>query len=229
MNKIPFRRLSLAAMTAATLAIAGCATPFKADVARFQTQLPAPQGQSFTVEAGNPALAGGIEFGQYAGLVAGELTRYGYRPAAPGERADMVVRLSYDIDKGRERIRSTPGFGDPWYGGYYGRGFYRPVIVTGRSGRRYIYGWRDPFLWGGFGPGWGYNDVESYTVYTSGLNVDISRAADGYRLFEGRAEAQSRDNNLTQIVPNLVEAMFTDFPGNSGEKVRITVAPPEKR
>jgi len=228
MIKMNFRRLGLAAMTGAALALAGCATPFKADVARFQTQLPAPQGQSFVVESANPALEGGIELGQYANLVAGELTRYGYRPAANGEGADLVVRLDYGVDKGRERVVSSPGFGDPWYGGYYGRGFYRPVIVTGRGGRRYVNGNRDPFMWGGFGPGWGYNDVSSYTVYTSGLNLQINRAADGSRLFEGHAEAQSRDNNLQTIVPNLVEAMFTGFPGNSGERVRITVAPPEK-
>jgi hypothetical protein len=30
-------------------------------------------------------------------------------------------------------------------------------------------------------------------------------------------------------VPNLIEAMFTGFPGNSGETVKITVAPPPKR
>jgi len=30
-------------------------------------------------------------------------------------------------------------------------------------------------------------------------------------------------------VPNLVEAMFTGFPGNSGETVRISVAPEKKR
>jgi hypothetical protein len=29
-------------------------------------------------------------------------------------------------------------------------------------------------------------------------------------------------------VPNLIEAMFTGFPGNSGETVRITVMPPER-
>lgn len=232
MNNSFFRRIGLAAISGAALAIAGCAaTPFRAEVARFQAQLPAPQGQSFVVEAGNPALQGGIEFGQYAALVAGELTRYGYRPAAPGEKADMVVHMDYSIDKGRERVVSTPGFGNPWYGGYYGRGFYSaPIIVRGPGGRRYVYGWRDPFLWGGgFGPGWGYDDVESFTVYTSDLNLRIDRASDGYRLFEGRAQAQSRDNDLTQIVPNLVEAMFTNFPGNSGEKVRITVAPPEKK
>lgn len=227
MSKTILKRLGLAAVAGATLALAGCATPFRADVARFQTQLPAPQGQSFAIEAANPALQGGIEFGQYANLVSGELTRYGYRPASAGERPDLVVRMDYGVDKGRERVVSSPGFGDPWYGGY-GRGFYRPVVVTGRSGRRYIYGYRDPFLWGGFGPSWGYNDVSSYTVYTSGLNLQINRAADGSRLFEGHAEAQSRDNNLQAIVPNLVEAMFTGFPGNSGERVRITVAPPEK-
>jgi hypothetical protein len=27
------------------------------------------------------------------------------------------------------------------------------------------------------------------------------------------------------LVPNLIEAMFTGFPGNSGETVKITVAP----
>ena len=227
MSKMNLRRLGLAAMTGAALALAGCATPFKADVARFQTQLPAPQGQSFAIESSDPALQGGIEFNQYASIVAGELTRYGYRPAASGERPDMLVRMDYGVDKGRERVVSSPGFGGPW-GGYYGGGFYRPVIVRGPRGRRYVYGWSDPFMWGGFGPGWGYIDVSSYTVYTSGMQLQINRASDGYRLFEGRAEAQSRDNNLQQIVPNLIEAMFTNFPGNSGERVRITVAPPEK-
>jgi hypothetical protein len=30
-------------------------------------------------------------------------------------------------------------------------------------------------------------------------------------------------------VPNLIEAMFTGFPGNSGETVRITVMPERER
>src|SRR3546814_19211651 len=76
-------------------------------------------------------------------------------------------------------------------------------------------------MWGGFGGGWD-NQVSSYTVYTSDLNLSIDRAATGERLFEGRAQAQSRDSDLTAIVPNLVQAMFTGFPGNSGERVRIT-------
>jgi hypothetical protein len=63
------------------------------------------------------------------------------------------------------------------------------------------------------------------TVYTSGINVQIDRRSDGKRVFEGKAEAASTSNRLPYLVPNLVEAMFTDFPGHNGETVRISVAP----
>ncbi|MBA4082541.1 MAG: DUF4136 domain-containing protein, partial [Erythrobacter sp.] len=38
----------------------------------------------------------------------------------------------------------------------------------------------------------------------------------------------SRSNRLPRLVPNLVDALFTDFPGNSGETVRITIRDDEK-
>ncbi|MFM2410371.1 MAG: hypothetical protein RL481_1199, partial [Pseudomonadota bacterium] len=100
-------------------------------------------------------------------------------------------------------------------------------LVRTRRGYRYMYGWNDPFLFGGAGFGGGY-DVRSFTVFTSGLDMKIERSATGERLFEGKAEAKSRSNKLPYLVPNLVEAMFTGFPGNSGETVRISVAPEKK-
>src|SRR3546814_12333704 len=77
-----------------------------------------------------------------------------------------------------------------------------------------------------FGPG--YSDIDSDTVYTSGLTMKIDRVSDRKRLFEGTAQAQSLSNNLTYLVPNLIEAMFTNFPGQSGETVRVTIAPEKK-
>ena len=59
--------------------------------------------------------------------------------------------------------------------------------------------------------------------------MKIDRRADGKRLFEGKAEASSNSNRLGYLVPNLVEAMFTNFPGNNGETVRIKVAPEKRR
>ena len=59
--------------------------------------------------------------------------------------------------------------------------------------------------------------------------MDIRRRGDGQALFEGLAQARSRTNELPLLVPNLVEAMFTGFPGNNGETVRITVGPEPRR
>jgi hypothetical protein len=222
-NSLP-RRLLLAAAPLLMLALAACATTFSSDVTRFQSQLPPPQGQTFAVVADDPALAGGIEFGQYAQLVAVQLQKYGYQPAASPKDADLLVRFDYGVDKGHDRVTRSAFARDPFWSPWYS---YRPVIWGGRH-HRYIgyvptgpwgWGWNDPWF-DGFDGGY-----DSYTVYTSGIGLKIDRAADGKRLFEGRAEAVSLSNRLQYLVPNLVEAMFTNFPGNSGATERISVAP----
>lgn len=210
-------RVAIAALLMLTLA--ACTQSFKANVSRFQSQLPAPSGQTFAVVADDPMMAGGIEFGQYARLVEERMARQGYTPVAEPEKAQMLVRFDYGVDNGRERVRATTihdPFWSPWYGygGYYwGRRAYYPHGAWG-------YGWYDPWFDTGY---------ESYTIYTSGVSLKIDRRADGVRLFEGKAEAVSTSNRLQYLVPNLVEAMFTGFPGNSGDTVRITVAPEKKK
>lgn len=192
---------------AVALGLAACSTnSFKADVSRFQAEFPAPQGQTFAVVADDPALAGGLEFALYADLVAAEMAKLGYVEAAP-EAATMLVRFDYGVDNGRERVRSTGagvGHFGPWgrFGGFGLR-------------RGYAFGFYDPWL---AGP-----EVRSYTVYTSDIDLKIDNTVTGERLFEGQAQAASRSNRLQRLVPNLVDAIFTDFPGNSGETLRITI------
>ena len=86
----------------ALLSLGACATPFRADVSRFQSQLPAPQGQTFVVKAIDQADEGGIEFGQYASLVSAEMQKLGYVPAS-SSNADLTVKLDYGVDDGKER------------------------------------------------------------------------------------------------------------------------------
>jgi len=205
---------------AALLLLSGCAEPFNAKVSRFQ-QLPASNGQSFVIQAADPKLDGGIEFGQYAQIVSAKLAGQGYRPAADPARADLVVKMGYDVDKGREKTVTTGpspfAFGGG-FGGRYGRGFGGPWGYYGRS--RFAYGFYDPLLID--------DEVTSFTVYTSELDLQINRTDNGQRVFEGTARAQSRSDDLPYLVPRLVEAMFTGFPGNSGETVKITIAPEKK-
>jgi hypothetical protein len=226
------RLLGLSVVSLMLVSLAGCATPFKADVKRFQTQLPAPAGTTFAVVADDPKDAGGLEFSQYASLVGRQMEKLGYRPANV-DAADLIVRFDYGVDGGRDRVRST-GFNDPYWGGWggwggfgpgwgpgFGRGGWGRGGFYGRGG--WGYGWYDPFFYGG--GGWGAGGVDVVTVYTSGIDLKIDRRTDGQRLFEGKAEAASQSNRLSYVVPNLVEAMFTDFPGHNGETVRISIAP----
>lgn len=206
------RRFLSLAVPAAMLVLSACATPFRADVARFQA-MPAPQGQSFTITATNPRNEGGLEFAQYARLVEQRLVAQGYTRAADPASATLTVMLDYGVDNGKEKVVTRPGFGYGGWGYPYGRwgwGGYRSA---------YFYGWGDPF--------WGAPDVESYTYYTSYLDMTIN-GANGQRVFEGKAKARSTTDSLPVLVPNLVEAMFTNFPGHSGEEVRITV-PTDKK
>ncbi|XUU61014.1 DUF4136 domain-containing protein [Erythrobacter sp. HA6-11] len=211
------KTLKLASISLLAASLAACAPSFKADVSRFQAELPAPAGESFAVIADDPALAGGLEFALYADEVEEEMTNLGYVQAASPEEASLLVRFDYDVDNGRERVRTVGAAADPffhpWYG-YRSRFYRRPIGYWG-------YGFHDPFFGG--------PEVRSYTVYTSGVELKIDRAATGERLFEGQAQALSTSNRLQYLVPNLVDAMFTDFPGNSGETVRITIKPEEKK
>jgi hypothetical protein len=222
--------LTLAA-PAMLLALSACATGFPAQVSRFQA-MPAPEGQSFAIQAADPEDRGGLEFSRYAELVRQHLIAQGYREAPSLQQATLVVELGYGVDNGRNEVVSYPGafsgsFG--YFGGWGRFGAHRPYYSRfGRFGRRspYYYGWDDPFWYSPFG--FGYGDIDSYTVYTSYLDMDIKRAADGQAVFEGTAKARSRTDDLQALVPNLVEAMFTGFPGNSGEQIRITVPPPPR-
>ena len=221
-----FRRtLFTIAAPAAMLLVSACATPFKADVSRFQ-MMPPPQGQSFVVQAADPRKQGGIEFQNYAQLVGSRLTALGYRQADGDAKPTFVVSLDYGVDNGHEKIVTTPGIGPSWGWGPYGSWGvgYRRGFRGGLYGRGFYYGWNDPFWYDPFGG----PQVNSYTYYVSQLDMKIRRTADGQALFEGRARARSTDQALPRLVPNLVEAMFAGFPGRSGEDVMITIPPPPK-
>ncbi len=56
--------------------------------------------------------------------------------------------------------------------------------------------------------------------------MDIIRA-DGEKLFEGRAVSIGRDNKMPEIMPYLAQAMFTNFPGESGVTKVVTIELPE--
>jgi hypothetical protein len=196
------------------LGLSACATTgLQTKVSRYQV-MPAPQGQSFVVVAMNPNDVGGIEFSRYAEIVAQRMQAQGFARAPSLNQASMIVRVGYDVDNGHNEVVS-----DPFYGGYGGYGGFGGGWGHGGWGRGYAWGWNDPFWGAPYGSGY----VRSYTYYVSQLDVDIRRKVDNASLFEGKAKARSRTDELSKLVPSLVDAMFTGFPGTSGETVKITI------
>ena len=224
------RKMKLAALAmlgAATLGLTGCATGFPAQVSRFQ-MMPAPAGQTFFVVPMDHRLNGSLEFQRYGAVVAQAMQAQGYRPAATPQSATLIVNMGYGVDGGTVEYQSDPfaysRFGSPFgYGGFgYGSrfGYYRPYYS------HFGYGYRDPFYYGWDDPFWGGSGITSTIVYKSNLDLDIRRRGDNQSVFEGHARARSSSDDLNRLVPNLVEAMFTGFPGRNGETVKITVPPP---
>lgn len=200
------------ALGVAALGLSACATALDTRVTRYQA-MPAPQGQTFMVVPGDGmARNGGLEFQRYAGIVAQQLAARGYRPAASVQSANMIVELGYGIDRGQVHYVSDPFSYGPYGFGPYGGRFFYP-----RFGWRspFYYGWNDPFWYGG--------GVDSYVEYRSQIDLHIRQAATNAPLFDGRAQARSETNRLDVVVPSLIEAMFTGFPGQSGETIKITI------
>jgi hypothetical protein len=235
---------------AGALGLAGCATGLSTQVSRYQA-MPAPAGQTFYVvpaEGGQPTL----EFNRFAALVSQHLQARGYTPAGAPQLASMLVKLDYGVDEGETEYTVDPyarsrygyggyGYSDPFYRSRYG-GFYDPFydpFYGSRFGRPYwsrygYYGGRSPFYYGWDDPFWysspyagygrGYREpIRSYTVYKSELDLNIVRRSDNAPLFQGKAKARSQTDETGVLVPNLIEAMFTGFPGKSGETIKITV------
>jgi hypothetical protein len=231
----------LLAPLAALALVAGCAPIFEARVARFSA-LPAPSQQTFAIQP-RDVENNGLEFAFYANLVRQRLVGLGYAEAASTADAALIVQLDYTVGPPREKIRTRqgiggfgggfggfgggfggfggglggfgfggPGFGGPGFGGLGFGGF-------GGGG----FGW-NPYWGGGFG-GFGFPEVYSVTQYNSSLAMKITRSADKASVFEGRAETVSESNNLSKLVPNLVTAIFTNFPGISGDTVRVRFDP----
>ena len=203
------------ALGISALGLSGCAESLNTVVSRYQA-MPAPQGQTFFVVPGDGMAAnGGLEFQRYATLVAQQLQARGYAAAADPKSASMIVQLGYGVDSGQTRVVEDPfyrnrygGFYDPFYSP-----FYYPRFGFGRG--FYSYGWDDPFWYGG--------GIDSYVEYHSQIDLHIRQAGNNQPLFDGRAQARSQTNRLDIVVPSLVDAMFTGFPGRSGETVKITI------
>ena len=180
-------------------AVAGCAVSIKSDVTRFH-RLEAPQGASIAIVAPDQRKQGSIEFEQASALLMTHLARHGFSPAGDGPPT-YVAHLDYgqspigDFDDGPQSSVSIGVSGGS--GGYHGGG----VGV-------------------GFGTSFPVGESRGGTASRL-VTLEIDRVDSGERVFEGRARSLGPARNFDGALPYMIEALFEDFPGQSGTTVTV--------
>lgn len=197
----PRRLIQTAAALLGALALAGCATTSgPVDVTRFHQQSVAQQG-TVAVVAANPGDENSLEFRTTANAVRAALTRAGFTPIddrASGAQYEAVV----------EQWRET-----------FAPAAARSPVSVGVGGSTGSFG-------SGVGLGIGINlSGKPKPVVATRMRVQLRRADDKVVFWEGRAETQAREGSPAAqpglIAGRLAEALFKDFPGQSGESITV--------
>lgn len=203
-------------MTFSTIVLlSACSMTVRNDVSSFH-HMSAPNGEAVAIVpmslSQDPE---SLEFKEYAGLVRKQLIMLGYTVASK-EEADLIVELGYTVKRERDRRRNAFGrpFGvhDPWYGagyGYYNWYYWRHNAFFYNS-------FYDPF----YGP-WG-SRFHDRVMHNRHLMLDI-RKAGGEKIYEGRVESLGSSKSLPKVMPYMIEAMFINFPGESGEVKQVVI------
>ncbi len=200
--KAVFVRVCLLCLAAS---LAGCQTSGGgvyqgADVTRFHLNQPIARGQ-IAVEAADPADANSIEFRTYQAAVARQLSRLGWTVVNTVGRSEQVATVNLEQGS-REAMRQRS-----------------PVTIGVGGGTG---GWG-----GGVGAGvsFGLGGNRSREIVATLMEVRIKRRSDGSVFWEGRATSEAgadRPEAQRAVAADLLaEALFRDFPGESGRTIRI--------
>lgn len=195
-------KLSLALISLGA-ALSGCTNLLTSDVVTFH-EGPLPNGETIRVVAADPEKVPSLEFKSYANLVNEELRKIGYVPVTD-ENAD--AELLAEVDYSVESAEPLVNVNDP----------NRYVRYHFAAGRFY-----DPFYFGVYDT-WG---PQVYATPTFMRNLELNIVSNDEamtRVFEGRVQSTGYDNQLPEIMPYLVTAMFKNFPGENGVTKVVTI------
>ena len=179
------------------LLLGACAGQVTSEVTRFH-QDSQPLGETIAVVPSAASKQGSLEFASYARLVAVKLSKIGYRVVDANANPDLLAKMDYAVGPAETKIKSWP------------RNFVH---------YRFHYGYYYPYYYGGF---WDEPEIYSYTVYPRALDLAIVRS-NGESIFEGHVKSIGLEQNINQVMPYLVEAMFNNYPGESGVTKVVTI------
>ncbi len=199
---IALKRKPVVAVLAACWLLAGCVAPVgPVEITRFHVPDTARLGAgTIRIEAGPGTPGDSPEFRSYAAAVARQLVLLGYREETSGGPGEHIVQVSLSRQTWRKGAEAGP-------------------VTVGIGGTAGSYGT-------GVGVGLGLNlSGSSGEQVTTQLAVMIRDRASGTSLWEGRAKFTVKATSplaSSQLgAAKMAEALFKEFPGQSGETILV--------
>ena len=200
------RQISVALLCAAALSFGGCATAVPpVEVTRFHNAVPSwAPGTRYAIATApldGPAVGmPSLEWNSYRAAVDQQLQRQGLVAAGSNERAPLLVRVTFErSEQPLEGRRSPVSVGVGGSTGSYGSGVGLGIGINLGGGPKRM------------------ADMQ--------LSVRIDDAATGQALWEGRALAaipvKAPASQPSLAAAKLAEALFKDFPGESGRTISV--------
>ena len=209
-STLRIKQLALAVVT--VFGLAACASPkyVVSDVTRHHNLAATPSGQSFAVVAAEDGQDESLAFKAYSELVSESLKDIGYRRFDGQSPAPSIVAtLKWSVEGPSPDVKSRAsgfsyGFGYRSRFDHFGYGFDGPY--TGRTDTRQMFVRR----------------VEVALYDGSTYNTENPR-----RIFEGSAVSAGTNGQIDPVMPYIIQAIFDQYPGESGstQTIRVEVPP----
>ena len=202
--------------------LTGCAVPQVPQVVTnttvfyLETYLP---GKSISVVSGEADVNSSLEFAAYKKKFENKLSIAGYTIEQDPNQADYIALIAYGIDEGKTATISTPIFGRTGGGTTYSSGtIYGSGGSVNYSGSNYTM------------PTYGIvgSSTSSVTTYNRAIALDIIEASsfkqgDPRTVYQGRTRSKGRCSVIVEVFDEMLEAMFSDFPGENGRNRKQSI------
>lgn len=132
------------------------------------------------------------------------------------ENSNLLISIQYGINNGKEKMGSTPIFGQTGVSSSYTSG-----TVTSYGGGYGSYSGATTYT-----PTYGVvgSSSHSYTEYTRYLNMYMYDKSSKKVVYEGKVVSSGSTGQLLPVIDEMMEALFKNFPGESGKSYSIEVS-----
>lgn len=183
--------------------LGACSSSVDCDVVTYHS-LERPSGERISVVADELNVSDPDLYANVAGQVETALLKAGYSSAGGGE-ADLVFAVRYGVGTGPDEMKRVPRCSNRYVfkGDNYGSPYYRGLECYEEAPEA----------------------VNNYIHYLEIKVFDPVSAATGNSatIYEGLAQSLSWSDDIEQLMPYLVTALFDNFPGRSGEIRSVAV------